>query len=209
MEAAMGAYVADYVDENCGPNSPISWKRVGEWQSDNSVKVADILKSRKIHIMSENDSLIWNPTKSVRDEKGTLVGAVCGPVGIATNNIAEITALEEAALEEGLKRASSKGVSKVMIEGDSQVILSGIIKKGFRNWRLNAWILRINCLLQKLTDYHLHHTFHEGNQVADFLANQDIAETLPTVMSSIDAGNRDFQNILTNDRAHFSKTGIG
>ncbi|GLJ05557.1 hypothetical protein SUGI_0020220 [Cryptomeria japonica] len=123
----------------------------------------------------------------VRYEKGSLVGAICGPVGIATNNVAEITALEE-----GLKWASSNGVSKVMIEGDSQVILSRIIKKGSMNWRLNAWIPRINCLLQKLTDYHLHHIFHEGNQVADFLANQGIAKTLLIVMSSANAGNRDF-----------------
>ncbi|GLJ40787.1 hypothetical protein SUGI_0843530 [Cryptomeria japonica] len=140
----------------------------------------------------------------VRDENGNLVGAICGPVGIATSNVARITALEE-----GLKWVSSNGISKVRIEGDSQVILSGITKKGFMNWRLNAWILRINYLLQKFTDYHLNYIFREGNQVADFLANQGIAKTLPTVMSTEDAGNRDFQNLLNDDRAHFSRMGIG
>ncbi|XP_057872052.1 uncharacterized protein LOC131078394 [Cryptomeria japonica] len=64
MEAAMGAFVADYVQEDCCPNSPIMWKRVGERKSDNGVKVANILNSRKIYILSENDSLIWNAAKS-------------------------------------------------------------------------------------------------------------------------------------------------
>ncbi|GLJ48335.1 hypothetical protein SUGI_1020420 [Cryptomeria japonica] len=47
---------------------------------------------------------------AVRDEKGRLVRAVCGQVGIATNNIAEITALEE-----GLKWATSNGVMKKLV----------------------------------------------------------------------------------------------
>ncbi|GLJ42912.1 hypothetical protein SUGI_0889930 [Cryptomeria japonica] len=123
----------------------------------------------------------------VRDEKGSLVGETCGPIGISSTNVAEITALEE-----GLKWVSSNGVSKVMREGDSQVILSTINEKGFTNWWLNTWIPRINCLLQKLTDYHFHHIYREGNQVADFLTNQGIVETLPIVMSMADAGNRDF-----------------
>ncbi|XP_057818351.2 uncharacterized protein LOC131031288 [Cryptomeria japonica] len=255
IEAVMGVYVADYVDVNFSPNSPISWKRAGDWQSDHNLKLVDILKSMKTFIMNENYSLVWNAAKSgkykvslgyelqrkrqkdckwpailcwdkrvlpktgallwialhgriltcdklktiVRDDKGILVGAICGPVGIATNNVEEITDLEE-----GLKWASSNGVSKVMIEGDSQVILSGIIKKGF--WRLDAWILRINCLLQKLMDCQFHHIFREGNQVADFLANRGIAETLPTVMLTTDVGNRYLQNILNKDRAHFSRT---
>ncbi|GLJ53117.1 hypothetical protein SUGI_1131830 [Cryptomeria japonica] len=127
----------------------------------------------------------------VRDEKGRLVEAVCGQVGIATNNIAKITSLEE-----GLKWATSNGVMKVVIDGDSKVILSGIIKKGFTNWRLNAWIPRIYCLLQNSTDYHLQHTFREGNQVADFLANQGIEKTLPAVLSSTNVGNKDLQHIL-------------
>ncbi|GLJ09940.1 hypothetical protein SUGI_0118780 [Cryptomeria japonica] len=127
----------------------------------------------------------------VRDEKGRLVRAICGQVGIPTNNIAEITALGE-----GLKWATSNGATKVVIEGDSKVILSGIIKRGFMNWWLNAWIPRIYCLLQNLMDYHLQHTFRKGNQVADFLANQGITKTLLAVLSLANAGNRDLQKIL-------------
>ncbi|GLJ42911.1 hypothetical protein SUGI_0889920 [Cryptomeria japonica] len=63
IEVVMGVYVADYVDMNCSPNSPISWKRVGDWQSDNSMKLVDILKSRKTYIPNENDSLVWNAAK--------------------------------------------------------------------------------------------------------------------------------------------------
>ncbi|GLJ04731.1 hypothetical protein SUGI_0002170 [Cryptomeria japonica] len=159
MEVIMGALVADYVQENCSPNSPI------------------------------------------RDEEGKLVGAVCGQAGFVTNNIA--------ALEEGLKWATTNGVSKVVIEGDSKVILSKIIKKHFMNWRLNAWIPWIYCHLQKFTDYHIQHTLHEGNQVADLLANHGIVKTLPAVLSPANVGNEDLQQILYEDRAHIPKSGIG
>ncbi|XP_057825648.2 uncharacterized protein LOC131037506 [Cryptomeria japonica] len=75
----------------------------------------------------------------VKDEEGSFVGAICGPSGIVSNNVAEITTLEE-----GLKWVISNKQSKVAIEGDSQIILNGVNKKRFTNWRLNAWISRID-----------------------------------------------------------------
>ncbi|GLJ15393.1 hypothetical protein SUGI_0252690 [Cryptomeria japonica] len=140
----------------------------------------------------------------VRDEEGNLVGVVCGQAGLVSNNIAEIITLEE-----GLKWASTNDISKVVIEGDSKVILGGVIKKRFTNWCLNAWIPRIYGHLQKFTDYHIQHTFHEGNQVADLLANHGIARTLPAVLSPANAGNRDLQHRLLENRAHIPRPGVG
>ncbi|GLJ08679.1 hypothetical protein SUGI_0093520 [Cryptomeria japonica] len=140
----------------------------------------------------------------IRDEKGNLIGAVCGQVCFVSNNIAEITALEE-----GLKWAFANGVSKVVIEGDSKVVLNGITSKRFMNWRLDIWIPRIYGYLQKFKDCHVQHTFHEGNQVADLLANHGIDNSLPAVLSPAITVNRDLHQRLLEDIAHIPKSGIG
>ncbi|XP_057834757.1 uncharacterized protein LOC131045226 [Cryptomeria japonica] len=139
----------------------------------------------------------------VRDEEGNLVGAVCGQAGFVSNNIAEIIALEE-----GLKWTAVNDIKKVVIEGDSKVILSGIINHWFTNWQLNAWIPRIYGHLQNFTDYQFQHTYHKGNKVANLLANHGIAGTLPAVISPVNARNRDIQHRLLEDRAHIPRTGI-
>ncbi|GLJ24485.1 hypothetical protein SUGI_0467640 [Cryptomeria japonica] len=122
----------------------------------------------------------------VRDEEGNLVGTACGQAGFVSNNIAETITLEE-----GLKWTIENDIKKVVIEGDSKVILSRIIKHHFTNWHLNAWIPRIYGHLQKFTDYQIQHTFCEGNQVADLLANHGIAGTLLAVLLPTNVGNRD------------------
>ncbi|GLJ54395.1 hypothetical protein SUGI_1168320 [Cryptomeria japonica] len=139
----------------------------------------------------------------VRDEEGNLVGAVCGQVGFVSNNIAEIIALEE-----GLKWIATNDIKKVVIEGDSKVILSKIINHQFTNLRLNAWIPRIYGHLQKFMDYQFQHTYREGNKVADLLANHMIAGTLPVVISPANVGNRDIQQRLLEDRAHIPRARI-
>ncbi|GLJ28515.1 hypothetical protein SUGI_0561030 [Cryptomeria japonica] len=119
----------------------------------------------------------------VRDEEGNLMGAVCCQADIVSNNITEITALED-----GLKWETANGITKVVIEGDSKVILNGVINHHFMNWRLNSWIPRMYSHLQKLKDYNIQHIFHKGNQVADLLANHGIAKILPPVLSPKNAG---------------------
>ncbi|XP_057835592.2 uncharacterized protein LOC131045977 [Cryptomeria japonica] len=64
MEASMGVWVVDYVQHKCNPNSPTRWKRIGDMKNANSVKVAEILKSRIVHMAGGNDTLIWNAAKS-------------------------------------------------------------------------------------------------------------------------------------------------
>ncbi|GLJ15328.1 hypothetical protein SUGI_0251370 [Cryptomeria japonica] len=84
----------------------------------------------------------------VRDEEGSFLGAICGPSGIVSNNVAEI-----ATLEEGLKWVIANKHSKVVMEGDSEIILNGVNIKRFTNWRLNTWIPRIDQLIQKFEGY--------------------------------------------------------
>ncbi|GLJ44531.1 hypothetical protein SUGI_0935020 [Cryptomeria japonica] len=140
----------------------------------------------------------------IRDKKGNLIGAVCGQVGFVSNNIAEITALEE-----GLKWAFANGLPKVVIEGDSKVVLNGITNKRFMNWQLDTWIPRIYGYLQKFKDYHVQHTFCEGNQVANLLANHEIDNSLLAILSPAITVNRDLHQRLLEDIDHIPKSSIG
>ncbi|GLJ06912.1 hypothetical protein SUGI_0052280 [Cryptomeria japonica] len=62
----------------------------------------------------------------IQDEFGDMLGAKFSPMGVSTNNIVEVNTLEA-----GLEWCVEKGVHKVLIEGDSQVILSGIANQQF------------------------------------------------------------------------------
>ncbi|GLJ20936.1 hypothetical protein SUGI_0382170 [Cryptomeria japonica] len=140
----------------------------------------------------------------VRDEDGSFVGAICGLSGIVSNNVAEITALEE-----GLNWVTTNNHLKVVIEGDSQIILNGVTKKRFTNWRLNERIPRIDQLLQKLEDYQVKHIYREGNRVADLLANQGVIESQTKVISVADSMIKDLGVLLEMDIDIIPRKGIG
>ncbi|GLJ17808.1 hypothetical protein SUGI_0311430 [Cryptomeria japonica] len=74
-------------------------------------------------------------------------------------------------MEAGLELCVDKGLSKVIIEGDSQIVLNGVSNRKFLNWKLIRWLPRINHLLESIGNYSLVHTLREGNKVVDFLAN--------------------------------------
>ena len=59
----------------------------------------------------------------VRSENGDWILKWAKPLGNVTNNIAELEALKE-----GLKLRIKKNVKKLIIEGDSQIILNAIRK---------------------------------------------------------------------------------
>ncbi|GLJ52255.1 hypothetical protein SUGI_1111600, partial [Cryptomeria japonica] len=106
------------------------------------------------------------------DEFGFTLKAFSSPIGIATNNVVEISVLEV-----GLKWCASKRNDKLVIEGDSQIILNGISSSKFQNWHLENWILRIKMFLDLLGDFHIQHMFWEGNKATDLLANLGIEES--------------------------------
>ncbi|GLJ30024.1 hypothetical protein SUGI_0593590 [Cryptomeria japonica] len=139
----------------------------------------------------------------VRDEDGSFAGAICGPSGIISNNVMEITALEE-----GLNWVIANNHLKVVIEGDSQIILNGVTEKSFTNWRLNEWILRIDQRIQKLEDYQVKHIYREGNHVADLIANQGVIESQTKVILVADSVFKDRSVLLEMDRDKIPRKGI-
>ncbi|GLJ50171.1 hypothetical protein SUGI_1067470 [Cryptomeria japonica] len=148
-----------------------------------------------------------NPGRSglgaiIRNEVGEVVHAISGPVGVATNNVAEISALEAV-----LQWCVNNGVVKLVIEGDSHVILNGVIKSIFQNWRLQSWIPRINLLLNSLGDYQ--HMFREGNKATNYMANMGIEEDLARDFGKDDMMPIGLKEIISFDLFSIPKSGIG
>ncbi|GLJ38905.1 hypothetical protein SUGI_0793080 [Cryptomeria japonica] len=102
----------------------------------------------------------------IRNNASKIVHGVYGGLGMATNNEAEIRALEV-----GLNLCIQNGISKVLIEGDSQIIISGIIKSNFQCWKLRKWLPRITHLLELIGTIEIKHVYREGDRMVDYLAN--------------------------------------
>jgi ribonuclease HI len=75
------------------------------------------------------------------------------------------------ALEAGLNLCLEVGITKVVIEGDSQIILNAIRKRSTPNWVINSRLDYVLNLLDRFEDYHICHIYREGNSIADQLAN--------------------------------------
>ena len=102
------------------------------------------------------------------DMDGNLIGELAEPIGAATNNVAEYTALIE-----GLQLALRKGVTHVEVCMDSQLVVSQV--KGewkIKNERLKSLAVKAQTLLSKFETATLRHVRRDRNADADKLANQ-------------------------------------
>ena len=64
------------------------------------------------------------------------------------------------------------GIKKLIIEGDSQIILNALRKRKTPNWVLNSKLEEVFKLLDLLEQTKIQHIFREGNKKADLLANK-------------------------------------
>ncbi len=91
-------------------------------------------------------------------------------IGIATNNIAEYTALLK-----GLEKAASLGIRKIKIFLDSELLvrqINGIYK--VKNKKLMSLWLQVNNILKEFDYYKISHVRRELNSEADSLARNGI-----------------------------------
>jgi ribonuclease HI len=102
-----------------------------------------------------------------------VLNAVSPLPGIVTNNIAEYSGLIL-----GLKSAAKLKIQKLLIEGDSQLIINQL--KGVyqvKNANLQALYRKTQKLLKKIPNYELNHIPRESNKMADELSNIAMKET--------------------------------
>lgn len=88
------------------------------------------------------------------------------PIGLESNNKAEILALIEVLL-----LCQNRGLCKVAIEGDSAIIINGLRRGSLSDWKLNALLSGALGLLKDFKKMTFNHIFKEGNSRADELAN--------------------------------------
>ncbi|GLJ16236.1 hypothetical protein SUGI_0272570 [Cryptomeria japonica] len=132
----------------------------------------------------------------IRNSEGKILLGSYGAMGVATNNEAEIWALLEA-----LKLCVTNKMTKIVIEGDSLVIIQGIIKRGFQSRNLNKWVSCISQLLNDIDHYEITHTYREGNRVADYVANLGIDIPHGTVTSDIHSASEPIWDLIKVDHA--------
>ncbi|KAL0345710.1 UNVERIFIED_CONTAM: hypothetical protein Sradi_4402300 [Sesamum radiatum] len=102
----------------------------------------------------------------LRDQLGKVIFAFQEPLGNATNTQAELSAIHR-----GLQICFSRGLCKIWIETDATAINKIISAPQRGAWNLQATLQNI-CKILSQMEHKLSHIFREGNQVADFLANQ-------------------------------------
>ena len=103
----------------------------------------------------------------INDDTGKWVAQKAMSIPPTSNNLAELEALDK-----GLQLCIDLGLSRVIIEGDSQIILNAVRKRVTPNWVVNSKLSEVLMLLDRIEDIQIRHIFQEGNQKADWLANK-------------------------------------
>ncbi|XP_059064718.1 uncharacterized protein LOC131856806 [Cryptomeria japonica] len=88
------------------------------------------------------------------------------PIGIETNNRAEFMALVE-----GLEMCKASGVEKLVVEGDSAIVINALRNGSILNWRLDMLLSRALKFGKAFKSIIFNHIFQEGNSRSDELAN--------------------------------------
>ncbi|GLJ06385.1 hypothetical protein SUGI_0037820 [Cryptomeria japonica] len=132
----------------------------------------------------------------IHNSEGKLLLGSYGAMRVATNNEAEIQALLE-----GLKLCVTNKMTKIVIEGDSLVIIQGIIKRGFQSRNLNKWVSCISRLLNDINHYEITHTYREGNRVAECVANLGIDNPHGTITFDMQSVSESIQDLIKVDHA--------
>ena len=104
----------------------------------------------------------------LKDAAGEVIGEIAEGIGVATNNVAEYSALIA-----GLELALDKGVTDIDVFMDSELVISQL--KGewkIKNDRLRTLAVRARALLNRFETHKLEHVRRELNSDADKLANQ-------------------------------------
>ncbi|XP_057841590.1 uncharacterized protein LOC131051202 [Cryptomeria japonica] len=140
----------------------------------------------------------------IRDEQGNILHGLFGGIGVATNNEPKICALEV-----GLCLCIRQGLSRIIIVGDSHIIINGISWSILHNWKLNKWVPMINEHLITIESYKIGHVYREGNQVVDYLANLGVGENDDPIYFSQASATEDIKGQCMKDYQRYPQQGIG
>ncbi len=101
-------------------------------------------------------------------DDGTVLGAHGEAIGVATNNVAEYSALVA-----GLRRAAEAGVSEVEVRSDSELMVKQMRGEyRVKNKDLQALFLDASRIARELGRVTYEHVRREHNELADRLVNE-------------------------------------
>lgn len=86
--------------------------------------------------------------------------------GSCTNNVVEMQALDV-----GINLGILLNIKKIVIEGDSAIIINALRKGSMPDWRLNASLAKFLTNIKTFDRVIFNHIYREGNRRADSLAN--------------------------------------
>lgn len=101
-----------------------------------------------------------------RTDKGVILFKGARRLQNGTNNETEAQAAIMA-----MELAINMKVSKLHLEGDSQVIINAIAKGNTLSWKLSHWVEIIHEKLNSFEDFRVSHVRRGANAVADLLSN--------------------------------------
>ena len=94
----------------------------------------------------------------INDDRGQSIAKKEMTISPTSNNLAELRALEE-----GLKLCHHLSLTKIVIEGNSQIILNVIRNRVTPNWVLNSKLEEVISLIDRFEDIGICHIYQEGN----------------------------------------------
>ena len=97
-----------------------------------------------------------------------------------SNNIEKLEALQE-----GLQLSLNEKFTRLIIEGDSQIVINAITKCQTPNWVLNSKLEKVLGPIDELEGTRFQHIYCEGNTKADELANKGVESEDFTFLLSI------------------------
>lgn len=104
---------------------------------------------------------------AIMDSDGEEVFTVSERIGIATNNVAEYTALLE-----GLKKAISEKISNIKVKADSELMVKQMRGQyKVKNEALKSLWIKAQEVSKKFDSFSIEHVRREQNSRADELAN--------------------------------------
>jgi len=109
----------------------------------------------------------------ITDESGIVLAEVAEGLGIATNNVAEYTAVIR-----GLERASELGATDVLLRSDSQLLINQLTGRyRVKSPHLQPLHRRVRQLASAFGSIEFEHVRRERNTEADRLANEGVDGT--------------------------------
>ena len=107
----------------------------------------------------------------LRTPEGTVLGTASGYLGVATNNMAEYTALLAC-----LRAAAQLPCDRLIVHTDSELMVRQLTGKyKVRDARLKKFVVEVRAILTGAPyRFEIHHVLREANVDADLLANAGI-----------------------------------